>query len=70
LNCDLGGREGTLPAMEVDWHLLQCGHYAWMKPGTTLQRDGVPPVATVACEICEPDYGIRKQRRIVVKVGQ
>jgi hypothetical protein len=53
--------------MEVDWYLLQCGHYAWMKPGTTLERDGAPPVTTMACEICEPDYGIRKQRRIVVK---
>jgi hypothetical protein len=52
-------------AMEVDWYLLQCGHYAWMKLGTPLQPTGVPPTVTVACEICDPDYGIRKQRRVV-----
>lgn len=57
-------------AMGVDWYLLQCGHYAWMKPGTPLKLTGVPPDATIACEICEPDYGIRRQRRIVVKLEQ
>jgi hypothetical protein len=56
------------PAMEVDWYLLQCGHYAWMKTGTLLKRAGVPPATTVACEIREPDYGIRRQRRVVVKL--
>jgi hypothetical protein len=54
--------------MEVDWYLLQCGHYAWMKPGTQLKRAGIPPMTTVACEICEPDYGIRRQQRVVVKL--
>jgi hypothetical protein len=58
------------PAMEADWYLLQCGHYAWMKPGTQLHLTGFPPETTIACEICEPDYGIRRQRRIAVKLGR
>jgi hypothetical protein len=54
--------------MEADWYLLQCGHYAWMKPGTLLKPSGVPPATTVACEICDTDYGVRRQRRVVLKL--
>jgi hypothetical protein len=42
---------------EADWYLLQCGHFAWLKPGAQLERAGGPPVTTVICETCEPDYG-------------
>jgi hypothetical protein len=41
-----------------------------LHPGTLMKPSGMPPATTVACEICDTDYGVRRQRRVVQKLQQ